>query len=202
MRMLRELVEAVEVLTAERPLLLVPEDLHWSDGATLEWLAYVARRLDWARLLVLGTYRPVDAMMRVHPVCPVMQELQRHGRSVERALPSLPATEVVAYLARRFGQGALPDELARVLRQCTNGNPLFLVIVVDELMRQGILREGAGGWKVAEGLEAVVRGDPESLRTMVEQQLEQLSSTDQAILEAASMAGAGGGTSRAFRARP
>ena len=46
------------------------------------------------------------------------------------------------------------------------------------------------GWEVAEGLETVVRGVPESLRNMVEQQLEQLSSTDQALLEAASVAGA------------
>src|SRR4029450_7670800 len=44
-RMLRELVEAVEVLSAERPLLLVLEDLHWSDSATLEWLGDVGRGL-------------------------------------------------------------------------------------------------------------------------------------------------------------
>src|SRR5215510_16570054 len=91
-RMLRELVEAVEVLTAERPLLLVLEDLHWSDSATLEWLTYVARRLDWARLLVIGTYRPVDAIVRAHPVRQAMQELQRHGRGVELALSYLPET--------------------------------------------------------------------------------------------------------------
>src|SRR5262245_35141693 len=60
-RMLRELAEAVEVLTADRPLILVLEDLHWSDVSTLDWLAYVARRREAARLLVLGTYRPVEA---------------------------------------------------------------------------------------------------------------------------------------------
>src|SRR5262249_21367942 len=58
-RMLRELAEAVEVLTVTRPCVLVLEDLHWSDTATIEWLAYVARRRGPARLLVLGTYRPV-----------------------------------------------------------------------------------------------------------------------------------------------
>ena len=58
-RMLRELAEALEVLTARRPLVLVLEDLHWSDPSTLAFLTYVARRRDRARLLVLGTYRPV-----------------------------------------------------------------------------------------------------------------------------------------------
>ena len=60
-RMLRELAEAVEVLAQNAPLVLVLEDLHWSDMSTLDWLAYVARRRASARLLVLGTYRPIDA---------------------------------------------------------------------------------------------------------------------------------------------
>ena len=57
-RMLRELAEALTVLTATQPLVLVLEDLHWSDYATLDVLAALARRREPARLLVLGTYRP------------------------------------------------------------------------------------------------------------------------------------------------
>jgi predicted ATPase len=78
-RMLRELAEAMETLTSERPLVLLLEDLHWSDYATLDWLALVARRRAEARLLVLGTYRPADAIARAHPIRPLTQELQRHG---------------------------------------------------------------------------------------------------------------------------
>src|SRR5262245_59883529 len=51
-RMLREMVEAIDALTAERPLILCLEDLHWSDVSTLELLAVVARRQETARLLV------------------------------------------------------------------------------------------------------------------------------------------------------
>src|SRR4029434_1188771 len=57
-RMLRELAEAVEVLTATRPCVLVLEDLHWSDTATIEWLAYGGRRRAAARVLVPGHARP------------------------------------------------------------------------------------------------------------------------------------------------
>jgi len=56
-RMLREMAEAVEVLTAEMPVVLVLEDLQWSDTATLDWLAAVAQRREAARLLVIATYR-------------------------------------------------------------------------------------------------------------------------------------------------
>jgi len=48
-RMLRELAEAVELITAERPLALVLEDLHWGDPSTLDWLAFMARRQERAR---------------------------------------------------------------------------------------------------------------------------------------------------------
>src|SRR5262245_5762545 len=57
-KMLRELADALEVLTARDALILVLEDLHWCDTATLELLAYISRRRGPARLLVLGAYRP------------------------------------------------------------------------------------------------------------------------------------------------
>ena len=60
--MLREMAEAAELFSTRRALVLVLEDLHWSDRATLEWLAYVVRRRDPARLLLLGTYRPAELL--------------------------------------------------------------------------------------------------------------------------------------------
>lgn len=60
--MLRELAEAIETLTPEQELIIVLEDLHWSDASTMDWLTYVAQRRTPARLLVLGTYRPTEAI--------------------------------------------------------------------------------------------------------------------------------------------
>src|SRR5262245_15478544 len=77
-RMLRELTEALEVLTTARPLVLVLEDLHWSDHATLEWLAYMVRRHDPARLLLLGTYRPVEVMVHAHALRSIVAEVRHH----------------------------------------------------------------------------------------------------------------------------
>jgi len=74
-RMLRELTEAVGALTAERPLVLWVEDLQWSDVSTLDWLAFVARRQEYARLLVIGTFRPVEVIVSAHPLKAVKQEL-------------------------------------------------------------------------------------------------------------------------------
>ena len=188
-RMLRELAEAMEALTAERPLILVLEDLHWSDYATLEWLAFVARRRERAQLLVIGTYRPMDVLVRAHPLRTVMQELQRHGQCAELPLAYLTEAGVAAYLTARYAGRSLPEGLAWLLHRRTGGNPLFLVSAVDAMVRQGVVQEDAVGWTVPQGLEAVAVELPESLRHLIEQQLGQVSPEDRRVLEAASVAG-------------
>jgi DNA-binding winged helix-turn-helix (wHTH) protein/predicted ATPase len=188
-RMLRELAEAMEALTAVRSCVLVIEDLHWSDTATIEWLAYMARRRGPARLLVLGTYRPVEAIVRAHPVRAMVQELIVHGYGTELALEEWSEVGVAAYLAQRGAGAEVPAELARVLTQRTDGHPLFVVALVDELLRQGVLRVESAGWVVAEGLDAVRAGVPPSIRHLLEHQVARLRPADQELLAAASVAG-------------
>src|SRR5262249_55476113 len=65
-RLMWELAEAFRVLTERRPLVLVFEDLQWSDTATVDWLAYLARWQEPLRLLILGTYRPADVIASRH----------------------------------------------------------------------------------------------------------------------------------------
>ena len=81
------------------------------------------------------------------------------------------------------------QELARLIHQRTEGNPLFMVTVVDDLVRQGLLEQSEGGWALKVGVEEVAVGVPESLQQMIEKQLERLSPEDQRVLEAASVAG-------------
>jgi predicted ATPase len=188
-RMLRELTEALEVLTTERPLVLVLEDLHWSDVSTLAWLAYVARRPDPARLLLLGTYRPVDAIVRAHPIRAVMTELTQHQQGTELLLDYLSAGEVAAYCRQWLQEPSLSAALVHVLHQRTRGHPLFLVTLVDEMRRQGLLHEEATGGDIAKAMGAIRSAVPQSLRHIIEQQLHQVRPEDQSLLEAASLAG-------------
>jgi DNA-binding winged helix-turn-helix (wHTH) protein/tetratricopeptide (TPR) repeat protein len=187
--MLRELTEALDALTTECPLVLVLEDLHWSDRATLEWLAYVARRPDPARLLILGTYRPVDVMVHAHPLRTVLTELQQHGQCAELALDYLSDVEVTAYLRQRFGHAGLAADLAPVLHQRTQGNPLFVIAVVDELIRHQVVREGPVGWAMRGGVEALPTIVPATLQALLEQQLAHCSLEEQTLLAAVSVAG-------------
>ena len=192
-RMLRELAEAVEVLTVSRPLLLVLEDLHWGDYATLDLLTYLARRLGPSRLLVLATYRPVDVLLLGHPLQTVKQELLLHGQGVELPLELLTAEQVAQYLALRCAAGAdLPPtirELAQIMHERTDGHPLFMVTIVEHLLHRGVLREGPGQWHVEPEAAAAVLEVPASMRQMIEQQFDRLSPEEQRTLEVASVVG-------------
>ena len=110
-RMLREFAEAVEVFTRDRLLVLVLEDLHWSDHATLDLIAWLARRREPARLLLVGTYRPVDVIVRAHPLQAVHRDLRLHGECAELCLEGLAEAAVVAYLAAHLPGSAMATEL-------------------------------------------------------------------------------------------
>ena len=188
-RMLCELAEALELLTACQPLLLVLEDLHWSDLSTLDVLAVLARRREPARLLLLGTYRLPDVLQRGHPLHTVHHELQRHGQCTGLPLPVLSETAVTAYLTTRFPGACLPAGLARLVHQRTEGHPLFMVTAVEDWVRRGWLVPADGGWTLRGELAAFASTVPESLRQMLEQQLERLSPMEQRVLEVGSVAG-------------
>jgi predicted ATPase len=185
-RMLRELAEALEVLTAERPLVLVLEDLHWSDTATVECLTAVAQGREPARLLVLGTYRPVETVLRAHPLRGTVQELCGRGHGVELRLECLPAADVAAYVAGRLG-GPVAVPLDAFIYARTDGNALFMVNLVEHLVQQGRVVWREGQWTLGE--EAAVGSLPEGLRQLLLRRIEALALEVRRVLQAASVVG-------------
>ncbi|MCC7106077.1 MAG: AAA family ATPase [Chloroflexi bacterium] len=188
-RMLREMAEALEFLCAEQPLVLVVEDLQWSDYSTLDLLTRLAQRPEPARLMVVGTYRPADAMTRDHPLQTVVRQLLVKGHCLEIALTPLDESAVGAYLERRFPGLEQRTELAALLHQQTDGNPLFMANVVETWIEWGALANEAGAWVPRTDLAQLAEAVPDSLRDLVEQQLDRLSAEDQELLEVASVAG-------------
>ena len=189
-RMLREFAEAIEVMTAETPLVLLLEDLHWSDYATIDLLSVLARRREAARLLVLGTYRPADVVISGRPLKAAKQELQTHRQCEELSLGFLTATAVAQYLTGRFPHHQFPPQLTELIHNSTDGNPLFMVNTVDYLVARGTVSDQDGQWQLCAKVADVALGVPENLRQMIEKQIEQLTAQEQRILEVASVAGA------------
>ncbi|HEX2491327.1 MAG TPA: AAA family ATPase, partial [Blastocatellia bacterium] len=188
-RMLREIAEAIEALTAETPLVLVIEDLHWSDYSTLDLISYLARRRERARLLVIGVYRSVEVIVHDHPLRSVKQELQMKRLCEELALEYLSEAAVGEYLSRRFPRSAFPDALAHLIHERTRGNPLFMVNAADYLQAEELIADVDGQWRLNVELTELEMGVPESIRQMIEKQIDRLSQDQQRTLEVASVAG-------------
>jgi hypothetical protein len=104
-RMLREMAGTLAELAADEPLVILLEDLHWSDASTLDLIGAIARRTEPARLLILGTYRPVEMLAGDHPLRALKEELEVHRQCQELRLKLLNETAVATYLARRFAEG-------------------------------------------------------------------------------------------------
>ncbi len=186
-RMLREVAEAIEDIATDLPLLLVLEDLHWSDSATLDFLSYVAGRHEPARLLVVGTYRPADAAASAHPLRHVVRDLRTHGRSQELGLELLTPADVDGYVAARFPHSELARELAPLVHERTDGNPLFMVDLVDHLIERGYITDREGRWVFEGSFEAIEV--PETVRQVIAKHIEQLGAAQRDVLDVASVAG-------------
>src|SRR5262249_19251648 len=96
---------------------------------------------------------------------------------------------IAAYLTRRVPDRALVNPLARLVHQHTEGNPLFMVTLVDAWLTAGRLRQPGGVGRLWTGGGGGGDWVPDSLRQMIEGQLERLSPAEQRLLEAASVAG-------------
>lgn len=188
-RMLREMAGAVEALTEETPLVLLLEDLHWSDYSTLDLIAYLARWRSPARLMVIGTYRPVDVILREHPLKGVKQELHAHKLCQELPLEYLTESAVAQFLAARLPGHQLPTRLARLVHQRTEGNPLYMVNLVDYLLDERMIVEQDGAWQLRADLGEIELGVPENVLHLIEKQIERLAPEEQRVLEAASVVG-------------
>jgi len=190
--MLREMADLASAATRTRPLVLVLEDLHWADQSTLELLSYLAERREEARLLLVGTHRPTEALAPDHPLRALTAELRARGRSRDLRLDVLGPEAVGEFLNERFPRARVAETVARAVHRRSGGHPLFLVNVVDDLHRRRILVEEYDELRLADvssGPSAEDTNVPESLRQVIGRQADALSEHERRLLQAASVAG-------------
>jgi len=188
-RMVREICEALEVITAQSPLVVILEDLHWVDPSTLDLISALARRREPARLILVATYRPVDVVLSQSPLKALKQDLLIRDLCQEIAVERLAETDVSEFLSKEFASHSFPSGLATLIQQNSCGNPLFMTAIIRDIVKKGLIVEEQGRWKLSAPLKEVYTGVPESLQQMLEIQFEQLGEEEQRILESCSVAG-------------
>ncbi|OKO87071.1 hypothetical protein AC630_01165 [Bradyrhizobium sp. AS23.2] len=188
-RMLREFCDLLEALSIGRPWVLVLEDLHWSDFATLDVLSRFARGTGKARVLVLCSYRPAESAVGGHPIRRLHRDLEIHGCCSELRLDRLSRSEVDRYLALRFDDDELASSLSKPVFERTLGHPLFVASLLKHLIDQESIVETDGRWRLS--LPAAFTQDriPDSLLNMIGHELDRLTDNERRLLDVASVAG-------------
>ena len=192
-RMLRELADAITAVTTDIPLILRLEDLQWSDASTLNWLGFIARSMEPARLLIVSSARPIEGLLGDQPLARLLAEVAVARHCGVLRLGGLAAAEVGEYLTAQFGTepigGSRPGELADAIHARTEGNPLFMINVANDLVARGVLIERDGRWSLAGRLADIAATIPEDLRRLIALQLERLSGNECEVLQVASAVG-------------
>jgi len=189
--MLRELAQALEVLSTTRTIVLWLEDLHWSDHSSLAVLAFLAGRRDPARLCVVGSFRPGDARTVESPLHRLALQLRQRGQARELALGALDEVAVKPYVGQHLGNGQrdLTEALGAFIHRRTDGNALFTVTMMADLIARKELAQHDGEWTLKGSVAELERYLPDTLRHLVLEQYERLAESDRRLIEAASVAG-------------
>ena len=164
------------------PLVLVLDNLHWTDASSLRLLEFVAQDMDGYRLLILGTYRDVD-VSRGHPLYHSLGEFNRQGLFERLSLRGLGAEEV-GEMIRATAHVTAPQELVALVHHHTEGNPFFVGELIRLLGQEGLLAPE----KMAEVPRWQFRV-PEGIREMLGRRLDKLSPGGNEALKVASVVG-------------
>jgi DNA-binding winged helix-turn-helix (wHTH) protein/tetratricopeptide (TPR) repeat protein len=186
-RMLREIVQGVEQLATQRPVILVLEDLHWSDRPTLEVVAALARRTAPARLLLVATYRPGDPE---GATAALVAELAARRPICHRlVLKGIDEEAVAALIGERLDGGTVDSDLAAFAARRGGGNPLFITTLIEHWAAAGLLAVEQDAVVAPQGLDSLAAAVPGDLRLLIQHQTSQLPPEDRELLRAASVVG-------------
>ncbi len=164
-------VALLGVASANAPVVLILDDLHWAAKPTLLLLRHLLRFGEHARVQIVGTYRSTD-LDRSHPLAAMLADLHRDGSANRLALSGLDEDDVTAYVAEA---GYDDEELARALASVTGGNPFFLI----EALRH--VDESGGRWDPSTL--------PQGVREAVSRRLSRLPAETNKALAAAAVVG-------------
>ncbi len=159
-RLFEALLELLDVLSEEQPVVLVLEDVHWADRSTRAFAAFLARSLRQEHVTLILTYR-TDELHRRHPLLPLLAELERLERTRRIAVEPFDRGEVAEALEDILGDTP-SSQLVEQLFSRSEGNPLY----TEELLAAGLDGRGAA---------------PESLRHAFMLRIERLSDDAQRV---------------------
>jgi tetratricopeptide (TPR) repeat protein/KaiC/GvpD/RAD55 family RecA-like ATPase len=184
-RLFEAVSQFITNISREAPLLVILDDLQWTDESSLLLLHYLARGACKESLLLLGAYRDTDVNEK-HPLWPVLTELNRE-RLLQFVLLKRMSFDDVSEMAKQtLEQDEIPKEFCELVYEKTRGNPFFLEEVIRSLKEEDVIFREKNKWKFKQvsGIEF-----PETVKSVVKARISRLDEESQNVLTLASFIG-------------
>lgn len=149
LRLFSAIARTLERIADEDPLVVLLDDLHWADAATLQVLHFILRQAGLARVCVVGAYR-TDEVVRDDALDRFLQDVATVGRTQHLRLGSLSAASLAVVLADQMGDRCQRD-LVQGIDERSGGNPFFALQMLRLLQEEGQLTYGPDGWRLVAG---------------------------------------------------
>lgn len=167
----------------ERPLMLVLDDLQWSDTPSLKLLEFVSHEVADSPFLLLGTFRDID-ISRQHPLSDTLGDLSRRSHYQRIELDGLNLIEASQYMAATSGC-SVSSALVATVHERTEGNPLFMGEMTRYFQQEGVIGTGTATGRVAPDASPL----PAGIREVIGRRLNRLSPDCNRLLSYAAVVG-------------
>jgi serine/threonine protein kinase/tetratricopeptide (TPR) repeat protein len=172
-------------ISKEAPLLVVLDDLQWTDQSSLLLLHYLARGIYRESLLLLGAYRDTDIDER-HPLSPVLTELNRERLLQSAPLKRMSFNDVSEMIKQILEQEDVPKEFCELVYDKTRGNPFFVEEVINSLKEEELIYRDEDKWKIKEVAKIEF---PKTVKSVIKARISRLDEDCQHVLTMASFVG-------------
>lgn len=161
-----------------RPLMLVVEDIHWADPASMDLINYVARNMAGHPILFILPHRPDEGL----------PDWSAYSHTISLPMGDLTDEAGLEIVRGMIGSVALPASLRDLILSKGAGNPFFIEEVVRALVDAGALQQDpSGAWQVVHDMRAVEL--PDTVHGIIISRIDRLLETDRRVLQVASVVG-------------
>jgi len=179
--------KALQNISELNPLLLIIDDLQWSDSSSCGLLFHLARNIENHRIFFIGTYRPSEIVAKSHPMKQIRAEMDRYNLCDELLLERLSKENLIEYLDYEFPDNEFKDSFIDFLDNKTGGNPLFIVEVINLLKERKVIIQENNVWKHSQNINDI--DIPASVAGVINNRIDLLKDESKRTLRYASVQG-------------
>ena len=184
-RLFEAVSQFISNLSRETPLLVVLDDLQWTDHSSLLLMHYLARGIQKTPMLLLGAYRSTDVDAK-HPLTPILAELKRERLPQSVSLKRMSREDTSEMIKQNLEQEDIPPDFCSLIYDKTRGNPFFTEEVIESLKEEEIIYREGNMWKIRDVSRIEL---PETVKSVVKARVGRLDEECQKVLTMASLVG-------------